>query len=581
MSGFLNSLLSGRNFGPNQVGRAVPSAPMKRTETKHFESAMDRRGALGTARPTFQLLVVSGVLWWLFATGSIQGQNSVEQWGMFEVTLKGLTNGNPFLETRLSAVFSWDYADSAATEVNGFYDGDGTYRVRFMPSAPGKWHYLTRSNLPKLDGKKGQFEVTRSSGKNHGPVHVTNTFHFAYADGTSFKQLGTTCYAWNHQGDALEEQTLKTLATSPFNKLRFCIFPKRYNWNSNEPPLYPFEGSPPSTWDKTRFNPAFFRHLEKRIADLRDLGIEADIILFHPYDEGHWGFDRMTSDEDDRYLRYVVSRLAAFRNVWWSLANEYDFMKEKKERDWERFGQIVSTNDPYHHLLSIHNGQRLFNHTRPWITHASIQNGSAVEDAGRAVLYRDVYRKPIIFDEVKYEGDIPKRWGNLSAEELVFRFWEGTIAGTYVGHGETYQHPSDVLWWSKGGVLRGQSPPRLAFLRQVLEDSPPEGIEPIDKWQNPECGGQAGKYYLIYFGKEQIKEWEVKLPRPPQGKGIALEDGMRFRAEVLDTWNMTTTPGEGIFTLKKKTDYFYADKDGRSIPLPGRPYMAIRLKRAQ
>ena len=50
-----------------------------------------------------------------------------------------------------------------------------------------------------------------------------------------------------------------------------------------------------------------------------------------------------------------------------------------------------------------------------------------------------------MFDEVKYEGDIPRRWGNLSAEELVFRFWEGTIAGTYVGHGETYLHPSDVL----------------------------------------------------------------------------------------------------------------------------------------
>jgi hypothetical protein len=42
--------------------------------------------------------------------------------------------------------------------------------------------------------------------------------------------------------------------------------------------------------------------------------------------------------------------------------------------------------------------------------------------------------------------------GNLSAEELVHRFWVGTIAGTYVGHGETYLHPQDdVLWWSKGG----------------------------------------------------------------------------------------------------------------------------------
>jgi hypothetical protein len=255
-------------------------------------------------------------------------------------------------------------------------------------------------------------------------------------------------------------------------------------------------------------------------------------------------------------------------------------MKEKREEDFERFGQIVSTSDPYHHLLSIHNGKQLFNHTHPWISHASIQNGSAVEDPARAVLYRDAYRKPIVFDEVKYEGNIPKRWGNLSAKELVFRFWQGTVAGTYVGHGETYLDPSDILWWSKGGVLRGQSPPRLAFLRQVLEDSPPEGIEPIDKWQNPEYGGQPGKYYLVYLGNAQLASWEFKLPKPPQGKSV-LEDGMKFTAEVLDTWNMTVSAVPGLFTLKKKTDYFYGDRDDRKIELPGRPYIAIRIKRVE
>jgi acyl transferase domain-containing protein len=40
----------------------------------------------------------------------------------------------------------------------------------------------------------------------------------------------------------------------------------------------------------------------------------------------------------------------------------------------------------------------------------------------------------------------------------------GTIAGTYVGHGETYKSDDQILWWSKGGVLKGQIPARLAFL---------------------------------------------------------------------------------------------------------------------
>ena len=41
-----------------------------------------------------------------------------------------------------------------------------------------------------------------------------------------------------------------------------------------------------------------------------------------------------------------------------------------------------------------------------------------------------------------------------------------------------------------GGVLKGQSPAPLVFLKQVLDDAPADGIEPIDKWQNPEYGGK-------------------------------------------------------------------------------------------
>ncbi len=498
----------------------------------------------------------------------------VEQWGVFEIALNGPTNGNPFLDVTLSVRFT---RGETAIVANGFYDGDGIYRVRFLPEQLGEWHYATASSCAALNGQTGAFTVVAPAANNHGPVRVANTFHFAYADGQPFKELGTTCYAWAHQPDALEEQTLQTLATAPFNKLRMCVFPKWYEWNRREPVLYPFAGTPPNRWDFTRFQPEFFRHFERRIADLQKLGIAADVILFHPYDGGHWGFDRMPADADDRYLRYVAARLAAFRNVWWSLANEWDFMSRKSEADFVRFGKIISTNDPYHHLLSIHNGSVLFNHTLPWITHASVQNGFAVEDAGRAELLRDVYRKPVVFDEVKYEGNISNRWGQLSAAELVFRFWNGTIAGTYVGHGETFASPDNILWWSKGGVLKGESPARLAFLKKILDAAPPEGLEPLDKWQHPEYAGRAGKYYLVYLGQQTPASWEFLLPAQKR----VLADGMKFRAEILDTWAMTVTPVDGLFTLKKKDGYFFGDESGRSIPLSGHPYLAIRIQRVE
>ena len=503
-------------------------------------------------------------------TLSFAAEGPVEQWGTWELTLHGPADGNPFVDVDLSARFS---QGDKSVVVSGFYDGDGSYRIRFMPEQSGTWSYVTSSNRPELNGKTGTLIVRKPGARNHGPVRVRNTYHFAYADGTPYFPVGTTCYAWIHQGDRLEEQTLATLRQAPFNKLRMCIFPKWYAYNEVEPTLYPFAGTPPHTWDFSRFNPAFFHHLEERVGQLRDLGIEADLILFHPYDKGHWGFDNMGPTADDRYLRYVIARLAAYRNVWWSLANEYDFMKGKTEADWDRFFHIVVQNDPYGHLRSIHNGALIYNHTHPWVTHASIQNGSAVADFGRAILYRDVYRKPIVFDEVKYEGDIEQRWGHLSAEEMVHRFWQGTIAGTYVGHGETYRNPEEVLWWSKGGVLHGQSPPRIAFLRKVLEEGPTEGLEPIDKWQDGHIAGRKGSYYLIYFGKEKPTQWTFVLPTAD------FREPMKLKGEVLDTWNMTITPLPGIFEVRPADRYAYTCTNQPTVKLPGKPYLALRFRR--
>ena len=88
-----------------------------------------------------------------------------------------------------------------------------------------------------------------------------------------------------------------------------------------------------------------------------------------------------------------------------------------------------------------------------------------------------------------------------------------------------------------------------------------------------------GKQKTVYFGKTEPTAWKFRLPKPPQGKGQPPAEGLQFAAEVLDTWNMTITPVAGTFTITKETDYFYADRNRRSIPLPGKPYMAIRIRR--
>ena len=99
--------------------------------------------------------------------------------------------GIRFVDVQFSARFS---LGDTNIDANGFYDGGGMYRVRFMPGTQGRWHYTTRSNAPELNGQSGEFAVTAPSAQNHGPVRVRNTYHFAYADGTPFRPIGTTCY---------------------------------------------------------------------------------------------------------------------------------------------------------------------------------------------------------------------------------------------------------------------------------------------------------------------------------------------------------------------------------------------------
>lgn len=503
--------------------------------------------------------------------------NEVERWGIFELSLNGPSDGNPFTDISLSAVFS---QDNTTLNINGFYDGNGIYKIRFMPMKEGNWSYTTQSNYEGLNHISGTILCLPPSKDNHGLVQVHNQYHFAYADGTPFFPFGTTCYAWIHQSRELQEQTLETLKNSCFNKVRMCVFPKNYSNNSNEPDLYPFQGTAPCDWNFTKFNPEFFRHLEQQLLKLMQLGIEADLILFHPYDKGHWGFDRMGREADDRYLNYIIARLSAFRNVWWSMANEYDYMEQKCKEDWEHYIALTAKSDSYHHLLSIHNGDVLYDHWNPNITHASIQlgtlRGTVGAGMGRLKLLRDAYHKPVIYDEVGYEGNLMQRWGHLSAEELVDKFWQSIISGTYTTHGETFTHPQDIIWWAKGGTLRGKSPKRIAFLKNIVEESGLYGLEPLDHWWVINGAGKNGNYYLYYFSYEKPVKWKFELP----AFKIDVPMGAKFKVEIIDTWNMTITPVEELYEITDKDRYHYTCCYNPTVTLPGREFIALRIKRA-
>lgn len=517
---------------------------------------MDRRTVLKLGAVALAASVETSSLASSLMEGETPAADSgtVEQWGLFEVSLRGPAAGNPFKEVTLGARFAYEHR---TVEVKGFYDGGGVYRIRFMPDTVGRWTYTTVSSVPELNGKTGGFDCTPATPGNHGPVITARKFHFCHADGTPFFPFGTTTYAFLFTTEANASNSLEGMR-GKFNKTRVCVLPKPLGQGSQILP-FPVSGTGADgrggANDLSRFNPAYFQLLERRILQLQAAGVQADCILFHPYDA--WGYKSMPNEVDDFYLRYVVARLSAFRNVWWAIANEYDLVKAKTMSDWDRFFRIVQEEDPYSHLRSIHHSNVIYDNSKPWCTHASLQSYDFEKSAER----RLAWGKPIIYDEIQYEGDIERRWGNLSAEEMTRRFWLAVVYGTYASHGEVFlseetgpnAHESS---WSDAGRLRGQSAPRIAFLHSIVKRITNSGLNEFDNSYYLSAG-TANEVYLWYFDYHRPARYEFPLPA-----------NVKFTASLIDPYAMTETRLTRTFSGKSR------------IELPDKPYQAIVFERA-
>ena len=506
--------------------------------------------------------------------------DQVERWGVFQAEVKGFSDGNPFEDYEIYGEF---VSEQETKTVKGFYDGDGSYLVRFMPDYEGEYRFMLKGSFSN-QVFEGSFFVTEPKGKNHGPLKIRDTFHFSYQDGTPYYSLGTTCYAWVHQKDEMVKETLETLDKCAFNKIRFCLFPKHYDYNYEDPATFPYEGTPcdnsglnrstmyaymedksSNHWDFRRFDPKHFKRFDHAVSKLMEMGIQADIILFHPYDR--WGFDGMGAENDDFYVKYMTARYSAFRNVWWSLANEYDYVKTKTIEDWDRIGKLIRAEDPYQRFRSVHNGPHYYDFTKDWVTHCSCQGTDRYRAVETTAELRERYQKPVVWDEFLYEGNIDLGWGNITGPEMVRRFWEATMRGGYAGHGETIlpKEPELIdtakLWWAHGGTLKGQSAERIAFLAEILKSIPEgKGLKFMPEYWDAVAATTEdnGKdFFMFYFSFLN-----------PYYRNLYFDDTTEYEVDVIDTWNMKIYP-QGVFQ-----GHF------RIIVGEG-PYMAIRVRKVK
>ena len=505
---------------------------------------------------------------------------------MTEFVFHGDEPAGSLAQTGLKAVFSHE---KKTWEIKGFYAGNGIYKIRFLPEYPGKYSYRTMGEI----STEGEFTAVPADKDHHGIVRAEKN-HLRFSDGKLCMPFGTTVYAMMHQNEDIIEETFESLKRSPFNKIRLCVFPKDYDYNKNEPEFFPFEKTPDG-WNVHRPDHRFWDRFEKYLEKLFEIGFQADLIFFHPYDR--WGFSRLSHEDDLVYLDYLLRRFSAYPNLWWSLANEYDLCFEKNNDDWDDIGNFIAANDKYHHMLSNHHCIVPWDHSKEYITHACMQT-SQLE---RIAEYRRKFGKPVLIDECCYEGNLPHSWGNISAEEMTARFWKCFTQGAYCTHGETFLNDDDIIFWSKGGNLTGKSPARIAFLKKITEEFN-EAAEPLEYGLGQYLGysdeellkklsengeqsnqflmtllrlsqaerdrflatqfewaGHCGeKFYIYYFYRQCSRFTEIILP-----------ENKKYIIDVVDTWEMTRKTVLENVSGKVKID------------LPAKEYIAVIASEAE
>ena len=287
----------------------------------------------------------------------------VPRWELHEFTLRGRAHvANPFRDAALVGEFTSPAGKTIV--VDGFFDGDDTWRLRFTPEEEGEWRYRLRGEGVELS-QVGRLRCTPSNRKGFVRVHPDNPYAFAYADGTPFFPMGDTCYGLLDDSPITPElraEYLKTRRSQRFNFVRMSVGHSEAR-AASDPASYWAWGGTTDKPDLDRFNPAFFRRLDALLRQMRAADMNAELLLLNFYRKPFTDPHLWTAERERLWLRYVMARYSAFTNIFlWTIANEYETHPDGRYRldlpsdpNWAKAtARFIKRHDPYRHPVTVH-----------------------------------------------------------------------------------------------------------------------------------------------------------------------------------------------------------------------------------
>jgi hypothetical protein len=316
-------------------------------------------------RSLLSLLGLSLLLGPVAALAALKAPRTVPLHRVFEAAVHNEgAYANKFTDVTLSV--RYQSPQGAMTYFDGFYDGDGkgggdlangtVWKMRFMPNQPGIWRFFY-SWSDGTPGGQGTFEcVTEGAGKGILQAYEGNPRWLAY-NGTEPVWL-KSYYETGHGSigqdfDWIVANVYQPLVDHGYNHLQvnwllsLCCFGQYY-----------LDGPEPETLDlllyeegkaSSTMNFDVWRRMEQHLGWLNDRDVGVHMFLgFNGGRNESSDWLKLSEEEKDFYVRYVVSRIAPFANIAaWNYVWEVPGDREDEELGWAR---LVRKYDVFNHL---------------------------------------------------------------------------------------------------------------------------------------------------------------------------------------------------------------------------------------